>query len=373
MNPPATTASPRRVLLAVTGLTPQIVTETLYALAVAGNPPWIPDEIRVITTAEGADRVRLALLDPSAGQFHGLCRDYGLTGQIAFPADNILVLRDRSGSPLADIRSPADNTLAADVLLGEVRTLCADPSTELHVSIAGGRKTMGFFLGYALSLFGRPQDRLSHVLVNDPFESLADFYFPPATPRLLHTRDGRPIHTADARVMLAEIPFVRLRDGLPREALAHGTPFAALVQAAQQGITPPALRFDLAQQAVWCGETLVPMPPSLLAWYAWLAECRANGIGDGGFLRYADASPEGYLMLYGRLVGMHHPNLESARKKLEGGLESSLFEQRRSKINRQLAAALSLAATPYLIQSRGERPFTRYGLNIAPERISFGP
>lgn len=37
---------------------------------------------------------------------------------------------------------------------------------------------MGFFVGYALSLFGRAQDRLSHVLVSDPFESLTDFYYP---------------------------------------------------------------------------------------------------------------------------------------------------------------------------------------------------
>src|SRR5260221_10737988 len=39
-----------RVLLAVTGLSPQIVTETLYALAVARDPGWIPSEIRLITT-----------------------------------------------------------------------------------------------------------------------------------------------------------------------------------------------------------------------------------------------------------------------------------------------------------------------------------
>jgi CRISPR-associated protein (TIGR02584 family) len=28
----------------------------------------------------------------------------------------------------------------------------------------GERKTMGFYVGYALSLFGRAQDRLSHVI-----------------------------------------------------------------------------------------------------------------------------------------------------------------------------------------------------------------
>ena len=49
---------PRRVLLAVTGLSPQIVTETLYALAV--ERCWIPTEVRVITTLQGAEEIGLA-------------------------------------------------------------------------------------------------------------------------------------------------------------------------------------------------------------------------------------------------------------------------------------------------------------------------
>ena len=80
---------PRRILLAVTGLSPQIVTETLYALAVGQDTPWIPDEIHLITSCEGAERARLSLLDPAAGQFHALCRDYPSLATASFPADNI--------------------------------------------------------------------------------------------------------------------------------------------------------------------------------------------------------------------------------------------------------------------------------------------
>lgn len=368
MNPAPT--SPRRILLAVTGLTPQVVTETLYALAVTRTPAWVPDEIRLLTTAEGAERARLSLLDPVSGQFHALCHDYGLSG-IRFTADRIAVIRDPSGVPLADIRTPHDNTQAADLLLAAVRALCNDPETELHVSIAGGRKTMGFFLGYALSLFGRQQDRLSHVLVNEPFESLTDFYYPPAVPRVLHTREGKPIHTTDARVMLAEIPFVRLRDGLPREALQQEAPFAALVSTAQEALEAPALRFDLSARTVWCGRQPVRLPPSLLAWYAWLAECRVKGCGDEGFVHHAEATPEGYLEQYAAIVGRHHASLETARLALRHGLEPAHFEQRRAKINRALAAALSLAATPYLVATRGKRPATRHGLALPAERIHF--
>ena len=360
---------PRRILLAVTGLTPQIVTETLYALAVAQAEPWIPTEIRLITTTEGAERARLSLLDPKEGQFHALCRDYGLAGRIAFPAENIIVIRDASGVPLADIRTPEDNTLAADALLAEVRSLCADEKCALHVSIAGGRKTMGFFLGYALSLFGRAQDRLSHVLVNEPFEALREFYFPPAQARVLHTAKGRPIHTADAQVLLADIPFVRLREGLPRQALAHGAPFASLVSTAQLAVDPPTLRFELKQARVWCGTQAVALPPSLLAWYAWLAECRAAGLGEEGFMRHSDASPDRYLAIYAKVVGRNHPSLEKARLATRGGLDASQFEQKRSKINRQLEAALSLASAPYKVCNRGRRPLTRYGIALPPERI----
>ncbi|MBV5299598.1 MAG: TIGR02584 family CRISPR-associated protein, partial [Rhodoferax sp.] len=76
-----------------------------------------------------------------------------------------------------DIRSPADNRAAADFITAQVRAITADSGCALHASIAGGRKTMGFYLGYALSLFGRPQDRLSHVLVSEPFESSYDFFY----------------------------------------------------------------------------------------------------------------------------------------------------------------------------------------------------
>ena len=43
---------PRRVLLVVCGLSPQIVTETIYALAADPVQPFVPTEVHLITTAE---------------------------------------------------------------------------------------------------------------------------------------------------------------------------------------------------------------------------------------------------------------------------------------------------------------------------------
>ncbi len=360
---------PRRILLGVTGLTPQVTTESLYALCITREPPFVPTEIHLVTTVEGAERARLSLLDPLSGKFHAFCRDYGLSGCIAFAEENIHVITTADGRPLDDIRTPADNTLAADCLLGHVRRFCADESCALHVSIAGGRKTMGFFVGYALSLFGRAQDRLSHVLVTEPFEALPDFFYPPREPRVLHTRDGKPVHTRDALIMLAEIPFVRLREGLPRDALEHPAPFASLVAAAQAGVSGVRLRFDAGRRTAWCGDVPVRLAPALLAWYAWLAELRTSGRGDDGFVRFSDVEPEEFLAVYAKVIGLRHPSLELARRSLRNGFEAPFFEQKTSKLNRVLQKSLSLAAEPFLVRTAGQRPSTRYGLALARESI----
>lgn len=45
----------RRVLVAVTGMSPQILTETVYALYTQQN--WLPDEIFVLTTQTGYNNI----------------------------------------------------------------------------------------------------------------------------------------------------------------------------------------------------------------------------------------------------------------------------------------------------------------------------
>jgi hypothetical protein len=79
---------------------------------------------------------------------------------------------------LDDLRSPADNEAAADFLLEQVRTIVENPDTRLVASLAGGRKTMGAILYAALTLVAREDDRITHVLVKEPFETLREFWYP---------------------------------------------------------------------------------------------------------------------------------------------------------------------------------------------------
>lgn len=268
----------RRILLAVTGLSPQVVTETLYALACRSDSPWIPHEIHIVTTVTGKEHARLNLLGRD-GKFGRLVSDYGLPA-IALPVENIHVLADAQGNSLDDIRTPEQNALAADFMTDTVRSLTSNPASELHVSIAGGRKTMGYYLGYALSLYGRPQDRLSHVLVSEPYEGNRDFYYPTPYDLPIHTRRGDrevTVNAKDARIDLADIPFVRLRDGLP-EALRIGkSSFSRVVTIANRGLEAPFLKIDVKQRKTWMDDELIDLNSTEFAFLLWLAERVKSG------------------------------------------------------------------------------------------------
>lgn len=359
---------PKRILLAVTGLSPQIVTETVYALAME-NPACTPTEIRLVTTADGAERARLALLSDEPGWFHRLRADYGLT-PIRFDEDCIWIVRGADGSELADIRSPQDNLMCADFITDQVRVLTARDDVALHVSIAGGRKTMGFFLGYALSLFGRPQDRLSHVLVSEPFESSWNFFYPTPHSRVIETRDRQLADARDARVTLADIPFVSLRHGLPKALLEGRASYRDTVTAAQAGLTPPRLLIDLGTRTVQAAEQACTLPPAELALLTVFARRAQRGepalAAPTKLVRDAEWA-ERYLDELRRITGMMG-EITATERALRDGMDGDYFSQRLSKLRRLMRDCLGHRAAPYLIDDGGSRP-RRYALALPPDAV----
>lgn len=363
----------RRILLAVAGLSPQIITETVYALAVEREKPWIPDEIHVITTVEGAKRVKLTLLSKGPAWFERLREDFSLP-DIRFDEHSIHVLHDEAGHALNDIKSPADNERAADFICDKVRELTGSPDTELHVSIAGGRKTMGYYLGYALSLYGRPQDRLSHVLVSEPFESSWEFFYPTPYNCVIELRDGGVADTRDARVTLAEIPFVSLRQGLDKRLLEGTSCFSDVVAAARRALQPARLCIDLENSEIMAAGKAFSLPPVQLAMLAVFAHRAVNGeqplpapVKDIHDKDWA----ERFLHQYDR-IGHDMSDRERTHKALEKGMDGDYFSTHKSSLHRSLRSRLGNAARPYLIDDGGTRP-GRYQLRLPSDAIRFGP
>src|SRR5262245_33676219 len=166
----------RDTFVAVVGLTPQVITETVYYLTQVHRPPVALAGIHVLTTQLGQTQLLTQLLAPHSGHFHASCAEYGLDpATIDF---EVHVLRDAAGIPLEDIRTATDSRAVADQIAALIRHLTGDPTTRLYCSLAGGRKTQSVLLGFALQLYGRPQDRLLHVLVDEALQNHPAFFYP---------------------------------------------------------------------------------------------------------------------------------------------------------------------------------------------------
>ena len=256
----------------ITGLSPQIVTETLFAYYVGLKiDDSIPAEVHLITTREGGDRAQLTLLGPTTAHFDNLVSTYKIN-HLSFLEENIHVLKNKSGQELEDISTPADNSIAADFICEMTNKFTRDGDTELFVSIAGGRKTMGYYAGYALTLFGRPQDRLSHVLVSEEFENNRDFYFPTIKRQIIYSKKNKPLDTSKAIVTLAQIPFVQLRHELPEDSLLQQVGFQEAVALINVSNEKLVVTLNTSELSLSINTRKVHFEPIDFIFYLWFAE-----------------------------------------------------------------------------------------------------
>ena len=84
----------KSILLAVSGMNPQVITETLFALHQTGRRV---DAMHVVTTRRGKERIHASLLPPDA-QYLRLLREYGIdSGSSSFGFENVHAVTDAHG------------------------------------------------------------------------------------------------------------------------------------------------------------------------------------------------------------------------------------------------------------------------------------
>lgn len=307
--------SPTPVLLSVLGGSPQILTETLYGIYKRNQP--MPEKIVVITTTRGLEALEKANMFDQHGKVAEFCKEYDLP-LIEFSHADVQVIKDQNNEPLEDARTPEQHSAIADFICEVVRELSSktiqsdlvsiehlikvglvtaaqqkDAVKELltsqlqhatgfkeiktktpkkvihfysefekytiHASIAGGRKSMTFLLGYAMSLFGRRHDKLSHVLVDERVENHRDFFYPSREANIqTSTKDNNEkIDFSQMNVELADIPFITFRDNLPEVVFEKSKTYSDTVNLAQDLNAEPRLVLDMKMNKY--GDFLFPI------------------------------------------------------------------------------------------------------------------
>ena len=267
------------VLISLCGTSPAVVTETVFALARAGDPPR---KVVVITTLTGEACLRSKLFE--SGIWEQLRRSLNCDISFSLNQEHLRLLP--SGNDSGDALDVAD-TLSAEragsFILDVLRQYTENPDTRITFSIAGGRKSMSALGALCMSLLGRRDDRLCHILVNPPFDDPAlrpGFYFP--VPGQFHTdRNGNSHDSATARLTLSVLPFVHCRYLISRELKRLPGEYTRMValanRSAEQFETPLELELLPERLTVRIGseEFALQFQSFLLYWM--LAERRRDG------------------------------------------------------------------------------------------------
>lgn len=368
----------KNILFLVTGMTPQIITETVWALACDpnNNNPWIPDKIYVLSTEDGLNQIRSRLFSEREGyKFEKFKQEYPQLHHIKFDnSEEYLLNIQRDGINLKDLKTPEDNEVAADEICRQIRRFTEQNDVALHVSIAGGRKTMGFYAGYALSLYGRAQDRMSHVLVEERYESARDFFYPSADETVFVTnRDGIELKAKDAQIWLAEIPFVRMREAISeRHQLKSQDKFSQVVDKINQSYQDVQLLIDLGTQSMMVNDKFkLDLPPREFALLHWFADMRKQGkegvIAPTKKWSDADVELKNKIDQLTDEFNRYYEDLRNVSDDLR--VDKAFFETVKTRLKEMLdyQLGLELSAKVAITQDKRGQPFY---LNLNPQYIT---
>jgi CRISPR-associated protein (TIGR02584 family) len=234
------------VLVTTIGTSPSVLTSTIWALA--HRERLLPHRIKILTTRLGRDKLVEQVFTPSPNfggrtVWESLCEHLGaegfdLTGRLRFaPSSADLRVftasspKDRMPHELDDITTQSENEQVADTMLETLRSVMAD-DVQIIASIAGGRKTVSALFYACVSLIGRSDDRIIHVVVSEPFDRpdlQPPFFYPTQSVLRLTGRNGRIVRAKDAKLNVIEVPFVPLRNLFPKEIGHTPGKFSSLV------------------------------------------------------------------------------------------------------------------------------------------------
>lgn len=248
----------RTILVAGMGTTPAVLTETVWALA-HQKPAVVPDEIVVVTTKSARDTFCRTVMEGTPSVWEQLCAELrrekiAIEGKLVLGDTSIRIIPDASGNGMDDLRSGEDNLRAADFMLQTLRQYTESSDTVVLASIAGGRKTMSALLLSCMTLLGRADDKVYHVLAAPEFEGLMKppFFFPKKGVAYVNSHTGKTHRGAANAIELFEVPFVRMR-GWYQEKFKTIPPSYRTLISKVQSTAPAAIVYPEIEIDVWNG------------------------------------------------------------------------------------------------------------------------
>lgn len=320
----------KNILICVSGLTPQIVTETLFCLSYKEKISI--DEIYVLTTARGREVILGRDEHPATPktslkrEIEKLCKQYKLRKPLFQENDDHIIVAKEEAIELPDIRSDKDNILFPNKVCEFLRLKTSDPHNVLFCSITGGRKSMSVHLANALSIFARENDRLVHVLTKEEHE-FKGFY--PQTKNEIKDLE------------LSDIPFVRLRPILSAELKrpyllkSNFDDIVKFTQTQLKALSPSnKLILDIERRELRYINNRIDLEPNQFLFYYYFVDSKNRGINEISIYDFTSLQTRDKFIEYFK---EYYKNIYIEGKEwYKKGFTKEDFRTKRSKVNSKI-------------------------------------
>ena len=370
----------KNILLFSTGLSPQVVTESLYYHTQISKIKI--NSIYIITDSTGGK-----LLDNLFKWYNQFLNEYEIKYKINFTLNNIFILNDKKNNPLKDLKTIDDNDAAVTQIFDIINDLSNIENSRLIVSVAGGRKSMSVIMGQGLQFFGKEQDILTHVIVDDDIVGCPDFYYPTKDSNIIKFKN-HTIDTKKIKIYLDEIPFIRLRNILGTINPSSTSSLNSFVKTAQKQIESKSqdIQIKIKNNEILINNKKIKMPAKVKSIYILMlnyfkcnyknSELISDHISPDNIL--SKSLLKEYYQIYSSLYNSNNSFLEQELQRIEDNKKREYFftlswlQETRSKINRLLKDQLN----PYEfalchIQSSGKRFKIKYRIPLHKNKINF--
>lgn len=322
----------KNILVCVSGLTPQVVTETLFCLTVKEKTKI--DEVYVITTKRGRDVILGQDEAPNTPktslkkEISNLCKMYKLKTPVFENNDSHIIIAKEESIELPDVRSDKDNILFPNRAASFFRDITSNPDVKLFCSITGGRKSMSVHIANAFSIFAREGDKLMHVLTKEENE-FKGFY---------------PVNKKEAEdLQLSDIPFVRLRSLLSNDMKGEkvfNLNFDKIVEYTQSRLKimndTKKLICDIEKRELSYGNNSISLEPIEFLYYFYFIDQKTKGNNKISIYNITDKDTASAFMKYIEDYYPYYYIRESQKKNWSKGLDAKDFRSKRTKINQKI-------------------------------------
>jgi len=185
--------------------------------------------------------------------------------------------------------------------------------------------------------------------------------------------------TADAKIILADIPVVRLRESLPTALLSGNASYSETVEQTQKLFKPASMTLDHATCTLTCHDTAIKLPPQIFALAAWMARQLIFNGPQKGPLRWDKTNWNGYIDEYSKIPHANQQTLGKLKQRFSNidisskGYDDrkSFFEENISRLRTHIRKNLGPLAPIYLPKKDGAPGQTTFTFPLPPKAIKF--